>query len=90
MAKTQKELAFLRDLYIDDDWTKRFTDLVDKYVEFSNEENILYINAGTGNHAFALREKVKDETVVFSTSEDEDCLAIAPDNASAVKAAIDI
>ena len=67
MAKTQKELAFLRDLYIDDDWTKRFTDLVDKYVEFSNEENILYINAGTGNHAFALREKVKYETVVFAT-----------------------
>ena len=89
MAKTQKELAFLRDLYIDDDWTKRFTDLVDKYVEFSNEENILYINAGTGNHAFALREKVKDETVVFATCEDEDVLAIARDKAIAVKADID-
>jgi ubiquinone/menaquinone biosynthesis C-methylase UbiE len=89
MAKTKKELAFLRDLYINDDWTKRFTDLVDKHVELSDEENILYVNAGTGNHAFALREKVKDETVVFATCEDEDVLAIARDKAIAVKADID-
>jgi len=89
MAKTKKELAFLRDLYINDDWTKRFTDLVDKHVELSDKENILYVNAGTGNHAFALREKVKDETVVFATCEDEDVLAIARDKAIAVKADID-
>ena len=89
MAKTQKELAFLRDLYIDDDWTKRFTDLVDKHVSFSDEDNILYVNAGTGNHALALREKVKDETVVFATCENEEVLTIARDKAIAVKADID-
>ena len=47
MAKTQKELAFLRDLYIQDEWTRRFTDLVDKHMDLRDSENMLYINAGT-------------------------------------------
>ena len=34
MAKTPKELAFLRDLYISGDWTRRFTDLIDKNFDF--------------------------------------------------------
>ena len=89
MAKTQKELAFLRDLYIDEQWTKRFTDLVDKHIEFAGEENFLYINAGTGNHCFALREKLGDDTAVFATCEDEDILTIARDKAIAVKSDVD-
>jgi len=61
MAKTQKELAFLREICLAEDWTKRFTDLIDKHFEFSDDENLLYINAGTGNHVFALREKIKQQ-----------------------------
>jgi ubiquinone/menaquinone biosynthesis C-methylase UbiE len=87
--KTQKELAFLRDLYIDNEWTLRFTELVDKHLEFSDEKKLLYINAGTGNHALALREKLGKETEFFATSEDEDLLTIARDKAAAVKARID-
>ena len=89
MGKTQKELAFLRDLYIDDQWTKRFTELVDKHISFSDAENFLYINAGTGGHCFALREKLSDETAVFATCEDEDILAIARDKAIAVRSDVD-
>jgi ubiquinone/menaquinone biosynthesis C-methylase UbiE len=89
MAKTQKELAFLRDLYIDEQWTKRFTELVDKHVTFSDEENLLYINAGTGGHAFEIREKIKDDTAMFATCEDEDVLSIARDKAIAVKSDVD-
>src|SRR5690349_20245263 len=89
MAKTQKELAFLRDLYIDDDWTKRFTDLADKHIGFRDEESLLYVNAGTGNHAFVLREKIKDDTAIFATCEDEHILAIARDKAAAVRADVD-
>jgi ubiquinone/menaquinone biosynthesis C-methylase UbiE len=89
MVKTQKELAFLRDLYIHDEWTRRFTELLDKHVDLKGDENILYVNAGTGNHAFALREKVKSDTAIFATCEDEDMLAIARDKAAAVKADID-
>ena len=89
MAKTRKELAFLRELSINNDWTKRFTDLIDKHVKFSDEENLLYINAGTGDHCLALREKVGRDTVMFATCEDDDILTIARDKAAAIKADVD-
>jgi ubiquinone/menaquinone biosynthesis C-methylase UbiE len=89
MAKTQKELAFLRDLYINDEWTARFADLVDKHVDLSKLENLLYINAGTGNHCFALREKTGEDTAIFATCENEDLLSIAHDKALAVKSDVD-
>lgn len=89
MAKTEKELAFLRDLYINDEWTRRFTDLVDKHLKFSNEENFLYLNVGTGNHAFALREKLDDKLAVFATSENSELLNIARDKALAIKSDVD-
>ncbi len=89
MAKTQKERAYLRDLYLNDEWTKRFTDLVDKHVGFNGVENLLYLNAGTGNHCFQLREKLGDKTTIFARCEDEDVLHIAHDKALAVKADVD-
>jgi len=89
MAKTQKELAFLREICLAEDWTKRFTDLIDKHFEFSDDENLLYINAGTGNHVFALREKINENTAIFATCEDEETLAIAHDKALAVRSDVD-
>ena len=89
MEKTQKELAFLRDLYIQDDWTKRFTDLADKHMDLSDSENMLYINAGTGGHALAINERFGEKTDVFATSENEDLLTIAIDKAAAIKAPVD-
>jgi ubiquinone/menaquinone biosynthesis C-methylase UbiE len=89
MTKTQKELAFLRDLYIDGEWTLRFTDLVDKHIGFAEEEKLLYINAGTGNHALALSKKLGRDAEFFATAENEDVLTIARDKAVAVKADID-
>lgn len=89
MEKTQKELAFLRDLYIQDDWTKRFTDLVDKHMDLSDTENMLYINAGTGGHALAINERFGEKTDIFATNENEDLLTIASDKAAAIKAPVD-
>ena len=66
MAKTQKELAFLRDLYIQDEWTRRFTDLVDKHMDLRDSENMLYINAGTGGHALAINERFGEKTDIFA------------------------
>ncbi|MEP6900209.1 MAG: methyltransferase domain-containing protein [Actinomycetota bacterium] len=88
MNKTQKELAFLRDLYIDSEWTPRFTDLVDKHIGFSKEKTFLYINAGTGNHVILLRKKIGKKAEVFATGENEDILTIARDKAAAVQADI--
>jgi len=89
MTKTQKELAFLRDLYIDGEWTLRFTDLVDKHIGFAKEEKLLYINAGTGNHALALSKKLGKDAEFFATAEDKNVLTIARDKAVAVRANID-
>jgi ubiquinone/menaquinone biosynthesis C-methylase UbiE len=90
MAKTQRELAFLRDLYINDDWTRRFTELADKHLDMGDAENLLYLNAGTGNHCFEIKEKAGDDLAIFAACEDEDLLAIAQDKALALKADVDI
>ena len=89
MAKTQKELAFLRDLYIEDAWTHRFTELVDKHLKLDESENLLYINAGTGNHSFALHEKYGEKTDIFAACDNEDLLTIARDKAAAVRSNVD-
>lgn len=89
MPKTQKELAFLRDLYITDDWTRRFTELADKHISVKDAENLLYINAGTGNHCFALREKIDKKTAIFGSCEDKHILAIARDKAAAVRSDVE-
>src|SRR4051812_45341495 len=89
MAKTQRELAFLRDLHIQDEWTKRFTDLVDKHIDLRDSENLLYINAGTGGHALAIAERFGEKTDVFAVCEDEDTLKIARDKAAALRSEVD-
>jgi len=89
MAKTERELAFLRDLDINETWTKRFTDLLDKHVGFKKAEKILYINAGTGDHCIAVREKLNEKTEMFATCENDELLKIARDKGAAVRANID-
>ena len=85
MSKTEKELAFLRDLYIETDWTERFTDLFDDNFKFSDEETILYANAGTGNHALALRKKLDDKIEISGVSQNIEEANIARAKAEAVK-----
>lgn len=88
MSKTQKELAFLRDLYIETDYTERFTDIFDENFKFSDEEKILYINAGAGNHALALRKKLGDERELYAVSENQELLNIANHKTAALKTQI--
>ena len=89
MAKTERELAFLRDFEITDKWTTRFTELLDKHVGFKDARSILYMNAGTGDHCIAIREKIDTETKIFATCENEELLHIARDKGTAVKADVD-
>lgn len=86
MNKTEKELAFLRELSIENDWTQRFTDTLDKNFDFAKEAEILYINAGTGNHTIALREKLDDKAIISGVCENDELLLIAQAKADAVKA----
>jgi hypothetical protein len=89
MSKTQRELAFLRDLYVTNDWTERFTALADKYLDLPKKGKFLYVNAGTGDHALALRERLKDKVEVFAISENKDLRNISQAKAEAIKAALD-
>lgn len=79
----------MRDLYIGADWTRRFTDLIDKHFDLSESENVLYVNAGTGEHAFSLRERLDENVSIFATCEDEDTLHIARDKAAAIRSDVD-
>lgn len=90
MEKNERELAFLRDLYITDDFTRRFTELADKHLKLKDAENVLYMNAGTGTHCFAVREAAGDETAVFATCENDELLRIAKDKAVALSSDVEV
>lgn len=89
METTTREQAFLTDLYLSNEWTPRFTDVADKYLDLSDSENLLYINAGTGSHAIALGERWSEKVDIFAACENEDTLSIARDKAAAVSSPVD-
>lgn len=89
MTKTEKELAFLRDLYVETEWTRRFTEMVDKHIDLSDSENLAYLNCGTGGHALLLDEKFGETVDIFATCSSETELSIAADKAAAVSSRVD-
>lgn len=90
MPKTERELAFLRDLYITEDFTRRFTELVDKHLSLASAENVLYLNAGTGTHCLALAEAAGSDTSITAKCENQELLNIVRDKAAALRAEINI
>jgi len=89
MSKTEKELAFLRDLYVAPDWTERFTKIFDENFKFTKEKNILYVNAGTGNHAIELRRKLKEKVGLKAFGKDAELNRIAQAKADIIQAKIE-
>jgi len=83
-TKSQKELAFLHDLYIATDWSERFAELVDDHVELPKEGQVLYIAAGTGGHALALQERAGEKLEIIAIDENEECLELARAKATAL------
>ena len=81
--KTDKELAFLQDLFIAPDWGERFAELIDEHVKLPNEGKALYIAAGTGGHAMALHERAGSKLDLLCVDENPDCLELARAKASA-------
>lgn len=88
MSKTRKEIAFLRDLYVADDWTRRFTGVLDENFDFSDEKSILYVNGGTGDHVIELRRKLNENSQLEAFGEDEELNAIAQAKAAIANAKI--
>jgi ubiquinone/menaquinone biosynthesis C-methylase UbiE len=76
-TKSQKELAFLQDLYVATDWGERFAELVDEHVELPKQGSTLYLAAGTGEHAMALQERAGKKLIFVCVDENEECLELA-------------
>src|SRR6185503_13891215 len=75
--KSEKELAFLRDLYIATDWGERFAELVDAHVELPKKGRALYVSAGTGGHAMALQNRAEEKLEMVCVDASEECLELA-------------
>jgi ubiquinone/menaquinone biosynthesis C-methylase UbiE len=81
--KSDKELAFLSDLFIAPDWGERFAELIDKHIEVPREGKAAYIAAGTGGHALAIQERVGEKLSLLCVDESEECLELARAKATA-------
>ena len=83
--KTNKELAFLHDLFIAPDWGERFAELIDEHVTIPKEGKALYLAVGTGGHAIALHERAGEKVEFLCIDENAECLELARAKASATK-----
>lgn len=89
VRKTPRELAYLRDLLIDADWTVKFTELIDEKTFFEKDKRLLYLNAGTGGHVIELASRVDAGTEVVAVCEDEEVHKIAVHKGKAVNSKVD-
>ena len=88
--KTDKELAFLHELFVATDWGERFAELIDEHVKLPKTGRALYVAAGTGSHAIALQERAGGKLMFLGVDESEESLELARAKAkAAVKDAID-
>jgi ubiquinone/menaquinone biosynthesis C-methylase UbiE len=81
--KSDKELAFLQDLFIAPDWGERFAELIDEHVKLPTEGEALYVAAGTGGHAMALHERAGEKLNLFCVDENPECTELARAKAAA-------
>ena len=81
--KSDKELAFLQDLFIAPDWGERFAELIDEHLKLPKEGKALYIAAGTGGHAMALQERAGSKLDFLCVDENSECLELARAKATA-------
>jgi ubiquinone/menaquinone biosynthesis C-methylase UbiE len=81
--KSDKELAFLHDLFIAPDWGERFAELIDEHVKLPAEGEALYVAAGTGGHAMALHERAGEKLQLLCVDENPECMELARTKATA-------
>ena len=84
-SKTQKELAFIQDLFIAPDWGERFASLIDEHVKLPKKGRLLYAGAGTGGHALALQQGASQELEFLCVDENEEYIELARAKALSLK-----
>ncbi len=83
MSRTERELAFLYDLYVAPDWGERFAELINEHIKAPVEGRALYVGAATGGHAMLLHEHSSGRLAVTGVDEYEERIAIARAKAAA-------
>ena len=85
-GKSDKELAFLHDLFIAPDWGERFAELMDEHLDIPREGNALYLAVGTGGHAMAVQERAGENLSLLCLDENNECLLLAQAKGTALNA----
>ena len=83
--KTNKELAYLHELFVATDWGERFAELIDEHVKLPQEGQALYLGSGTGGHAIALQERANANLTFHCIEENEESLELARAKAAVLK-----
>ena len=84
-AKTNKELAFLHELFVATDWGERFAALIDEHVKLPGKGRALYVASGTGGHAVALQERSSQSLKFLCVDENEQSLELSRAKATALQ-----
>jgi len=87
--KTDKELAFLHDLFVAPDWGERFAELIDQHLRLPAAGKALYVSIGTGGHAIAIRERAGDQIEMTCVDEKSEFLELAQAKATAANQEVD-
>ena len=82
-GRSDKERAFLQDLFIAPNWGERFAELIDEHVKLPNEGKALYVEAGTGGHAMAIQERGGSKLELLCVDENPESLILARAKATA-------
>ncbi len=89
VPKTNKELAYLHELFVATDWGERFAELIDEHLKLPKMGRALYLASGTGGHALALQERANNDLSFLCVDENEESLELARAKAAVVKDGID-
>lgn len=81
--KTNKELAFIYELFVAPDWGERFAELIDEHLKLPKRGSALYLGANTGGHAIALRQRSGNEVSFVCIDENEESVEIAREKGKA-------
>ena len=82
-SRTNKELAFLHELFVATDWGERFAELIDEHIKLPKAGRGLYVASGTGGHAIALQERASEKLRFLGVDESEENLELAREKAKA-------
>jgi ubiquinone/menaquinone biosynthesis C-methylase UbiE len=83
--KSDKELAFLHDLFVATDWGERFAELIDEHVALPEKGSLLYLGAATGAHAISIHERSGEKLDLVSFDENPEALELGRAKATALK-----